>query len=117
MRLGGTLLPVLHGASVILKQEPIMPPELKQILLLAFVNPATLLAGYWLGRHADQVQKLAIAAFIAAAAGTFYVWLLMRFGFVESQPRLVAGVFIASAILGGLWSWLGYSTRPYRKPE
>ncbi|MFM9942732.1 MAG: hypothetical protein ACKVP7_24920 [Hyphomicrobiaceae bacterium] len=94
-----------------------MPPELKDILLLAVMNPATLMAGYWLGRRADQVQKLVIAAFIAAIVGTIYVWLLMRFGFFKSQPRLVAGVFIASALLGGGWSWLGYWTRRHRKQD
>lgn len=94
-----------------------MPPELKQILLLAIANPATLAAGYWLGRRADQIQKLVVVAFAAGAAGTVYVWLLMRFGFAAAQPRLFAGVFIASAIVGGLWGWLGYWTRGYRRPD
>lgn len=94
-----------------------MPPELKQILLLAMVNPATLAAGYVMGKRANQLQKLVVAAFVAGAAGTFYVWLLMRFGFVASEPRLIAGIFIASAVTGGLWSIFGYWTRRYRRPE
>lgn len=94
-----------------------MPPELKEILVLAAMNPATLLTGYWLGRHADQPQKIAIAAFIAAAAGTAFVLLVMWFGFAKWQPRLIAGVFIASAILGVFWSSFGYWTRKYRSPD
>ena len=46
-----------------------MPPELKDVLLLAIMNPATLAVGYWLGRSSDQAQKIAIAAFVAAALG------------------------------------------------
>lgn len=91
-----------------------MPPEVKVILLLAIMNPVTLLAGYWLGRKADQAQKVVIAAFIAAMAGTVYVWLLMKLGFAENRPRLIAGVLVASGIIGLAWSGLGYWTRRHR---
>lgn len=93
-----------------------MPPELKDVLLLAIMNPATLAVGYWLGRSSDQAQKIAIAAFVAAIAGTIYVWLLMYFGFAAWKPRLVAGVFIASAILGAGYACFGYWTRRFRGP-
>ena len=39
-----------------------MPPELKDILLLAIMNPATLAAGFLIGRRADQAQKIIVAA-------------------------------------------------------
>ncbi len=91
-----------------------MPPEVKEILLHAIMNPVTLLVGYWLGRKADQTQKLVIAAFIAAIAGTIYAWLRMQFGFAEPRPRLIAGILVASCLLGFAWSWLGYWTRRYR---
>ena len=94
-----------------------MPPELKDILILAIMNPATLVAGYWLGRSSDQAQKIAIAAFIAAIAGTIYVWLLMYLGFSAWRPRLIAGVFIASAMLGAGYAGFGYWTRRFRSPR
>ena len=91
-----------------------MPPEVQDILLLAIMNPATLVVGYWLGRRADQMQKLIIAAFAAAFAGTFYAWVLMRFGFTAAQPKLLSGIFIASGVIGLAWSWLGHWTRRHR---
>lgn len=94
-----------------------MPPELKTIFVLAFMNPATLLAGYWLGRHSDQPQKIAVAAFMAAIAGTAFVVVTMYFGFAAWQPRLIAGVFIASMLLGALYASLGYWTRQHRDPS
>ena len=92
-----------------------MPPELKEILMHAIMNPVTLLAGYWLGRKADQVQKLVIAAFIAAIGGTIYTWLRMKFGFTPDEPRLIAGILVASGLMALIWSGLGYWTRQFRK--
>jgi peptidoglycan biosynthesis protein MviN/MurJ (putative lipid II flippase) len=91
-----------------------MPPEVKIILMHAIMNPATLVVGYWLGRKADQVQKVVIAAFIAGLAGTVYAWLIMKLGFAENRPRLIAGVLVASGIMGIVWSWLGHWTRGHR---
>ncbi len=92
-----------------------MPQELQDILLLSLLNPATLLTGYWLGRRADQSQKLVLAAFIAGIAGALFAWLLMRFGYTTSQPKLVAGIFLTSAMLGLAWSWLGYKMQQFKK--
>lgn len=92
-----------------------MPPELKSVLLLAAMNPATLVVAYWLGRRADQRQKIVLAAFAAALAGTVYTWLLMRFGFIDARTRLLAGVFVASAPMGIVWAALGYWTRSHRE--
>ena len=87
-----------------------MPPEIKDILLLAALNPATLIAGYWLGKRADQAQKVVIAGFTAGLAGTLFAWLLMRFGLTDGTPKLLSGIFVVSALLGTLWAWLGFKT-------
>lgn len=91
-----------------------IPPEVKEILLLALVNPATLATGYWLGRRADQRQKLFVAGFVAGLAGLAFAWLLMRLGFTEPMPKLLAGVFVVSAIAGGGWAAFGYRMRQNR---
>ena len=64
-----------------------VPPEVLDILLLALFNPATLVAGYWFGRNADQVQKIIVGAFAAGLAGTFFAWLVMRFGMTTGTPK------------------------------
>lgn len=88
-----------------------MPQELKDILLLALMNPATLVVGYWLGRRADQVQKTVIAGFAAGLAGAVWAWLQMQLGFTTAQPKLLSGILVVSIIIGALWAWLGYRIR------
>ncbi len=57
-----------------------MPPDFADVLLLSALNPAAIAVGYVLGRKADQVQKLALAPFVAGIAGMVFVWILMRTG-------------------------------------
>lgn len=96
-----------------------MPPDLKDVLLLAFMNPATLAAGFLLGRRADQIQKIVLAVFVAGIAGTLFAWLLMVTGLFAPKVRLLGGVFVASALFGMIWAWIGYATRSNsaRKPD
>lgn len=89
-----------------------MPPDLKDVLLLAFMNPATLAVGFMLGRRADQIQKIVLAVFVAGIAGTLFAWALMLTGLFEPKVRLLGGVFVASAVLGIVWAWIGFATRP-----
>ena len=88
-----------------------IPPEVKDILLLALFNPATLAAGYWCGRHADQIQKIVVGGFVAGLAGTFFAWLVMRFGTTTGTPKLLAGIFVVAAIAGLGWARLGFWVR------
>lgn len=89
-----------------------MPPDLKDVLLLAIMNPATLVAGFMIGRRADQMQKLVVGAFVAGIAGVLFAGLLMMIGLFQPKVRLLSGVFVVSAVLGIGWGWLGYATRP-----
>lgn len=91
-----------------------MPPELREILLLGIVNPATLIVGYWLGRRADQLQKAVVAGFVAGLAGTVFAWLLMRLGYTPDNPRLHGGIFVTSLLAGTAWAGLGYWLRNLR---
>ncbi|MDX2156751.1 MAG: hypothetical protein SFW09_09590 [Hyphomicrobiaceae bacterium] len=88
-----------------------MPPDLKDVLLLALANPAMIAVAYWLGRKADQRQKIVVAALVAGIAGVAFAGLLMLLGLVEPKVRLLSGVFV-SACLGGLaWASLGFAMR------
>jgi hypothetical protein len=88
-----------------------LPPDLKDVLLLAALNPAAIAAGYWLGRKADQPQKIVLAALVAGVAGTAFAWLLMATGLFEPKIRLLGGIFVASGLLGIGWAWLGWRVR------
>ena len=96
---------------------PAVPPEVKDILLLALFNPATLAAGYWFGRNADQVQKIVVGAFAAGAAGTFFAWAVMTFGNTTGTPKLLSGIFVVAAAAGLGWARLGYWVRQNRPGE
>ena len=91
-----------------------VPPEIIDILLLAVFNPATLIVGYWFGRNADQVQKVVVGAFAAGSAGTFFAWLVMRFGMTTGTPKLLPGIFVVAAAAGLGWARLGYWVRENR---
>jgi hypothetical protein len=88
-----------------------VPPELEQIFVLSVMNPATILVGFLLGRRADQKQKIAVGAFGAGVAGTAFAGLLRSLGYTQLQPRLLAGVFVLSFVLGMVWAWIGFVTR------
>ena len=88
-----------------------MPSEIRDILILALLNPAVVIAGFVIGRRADQPQKIVIAGFIAALAGTAFAWLLMRLGLTGAGPRLLMGIFIVGLAAGMLAAWLGWRTR------
>ena len=88
-----------------------MLSDIKDLLLLALMNPATLAAGFMLGRRADQKQKIVLAVVVAGVAGMVFAWLLMLTGLFAPKIRLLGGVFVLSAALGTLWAWIGFATR------
>ena len=94
-----------------------MLTDLKDVLLLALMNPATLVAGFMLGRRADQIQKIVLAVVVAGVAGMLFAWILMLTGLFEPKIRLLGGVFVLSAALGTLWAWIGFATRGVPGPS
>lgn len=86
------------------------PVELKAVLLTALLNPAVIVVGFWLGRRADQWQKLPVAAFAAALVGSLLVYIAVRLGVtgVAGVGRAAAGVFIAQFLFGLAWAGAGY---------
>jgi len=91
-----------------------MPDAIKDVLMLALLNPATVLVGYWLGRRADQPQKAIVAGFAAGLAGTAFAWLLMTLSVTPPRHRLLAGVLILATLAGVAFAALGQWTRRHR---
>ena len=90
-----------------------VPVDLWSVLLIALLNPAVPVVAFWMGRHADQGQKLFVAAFAAALVGSVLVYILVRLGIagVGSVGRAAAGIFIAQFVFGLGWALAGYATR------
>jgi hypothetical protein len=63
-----------------------------------------------MGRSADQWQKLPVAAFAAALAGSAVLYIAVRLGFggVAGVGRAGAGLFIAEFLFGLAWAYAGY---------
>jgi hypothetical protein len=96
----------------------LLPPDMQAdvslwvVLLFAALNPAAIAVAYWMGCRADQVSKLVIAAFVAAAVGTALLWFaaLIRIPYVATPARAAAGIFAAQCVFALLYAWIGYRT-------
>jgi len=85
------------------------PVDLKTVLLTALCNPAVIVIAFWMGRRADQWQKLPVAAFAGALAGSIVLYLAARLeiGGVAATGRAAAGIFTTQFLFGLLWAFLG----------
>ena len=95
---------------------PVQPVDLSAVILTALLNPAVVIVAVWLGRNADQWQKLPVAAFAAALVGSMLVFVLVHFRVpgVVGVGRATAGVFVAEFVFGLLWAALGFRFWPLR---
>ena len=88
---------------------PSPPVDLIAVLLTALLNPVTVVVAFWLGRKADEWQKVPVAAFAGALAGSLVEYLTIRFGLTSGQVgRAAAGVFIAQFLFGLIWAALAF---------
>ncbi len=85
------------------------PVDLRDVVLTALLNPAVIIVAFWMGRGADQWQKLPVAAFAAALAGSVLLYVASRLGVgaVAGVGRAAAGVFTAQFLFGLGWACLG----------
>jgi hypothetical protein len=85
------------------------PVDLKAVLLTALLNPAVIVVAVWMGRSADQWQKLPVAAFAAALAGSVLVYVAARFDIagIGAVGWAGAGIFTAQFLFGLAWACLG----------
>jgi hypothetical protein len=94
--------------------DQILPPvDLMAVLLTALLNPVVVVVALSLGRRADQWEKLPLAAFAAAFAGSAAVYIAVWMGVtgVAGVGRAAAGVFVSQFLLGMAWAGLGYCTK------
>ena len=89
---------------------PALPVDLAAVILTALFNPAVIVVAFWMGRNADQLQKLPVAAFAAALAGSLLTYIAVRLGpsGLGQVGRAAAGVFIAQFGFGLAWAYLGH---------
>jgi hypothetical protein len=97
---------------------PFTPVDLQAVALTALLNPAVVVIAFWMGRNATQWEKLPVAAFAGALAGSVLVYIAVRLGVprVAGVGRAAAGVFIAQFLFGLVWAGLGFGLRPRRAP-
>ncbi len=79
-----------------------IPPEVLEIIVHSVMNPGTIVAGYLIGRNADQPQKLIVGAFAAGVAGVLFALLVMKIGLSPDRPRLFPGIFVLSFAARGV---------------
>jgi hypothetical protein len=89
---------------------PPVPVDLKSVLLTALFNPVLVAVAFWMGRCADEGQKVVLAAFVGAAAGSVVIYAADRLGVaaVSGVTRAAAGVFTAQFLIGLVWAAIGY---------
>jgi hypothetical protein len=85
------------------------PVDLKCVVLAGLLNPAVIAIAFWMGRNADQWQKLPVAAFAAALVGSAILYLATRFNMLGlgGLGRAAAGVFTTQFLVGLVWAYLG----------
>ena len=96
---------------------PLEPVNLAAVLLSALFNPAVVVVAVWLGRRADQWQKLPVAAFAAALVGSalVFVAVFLRVPGVVHVGRATAGVFVSEFLIGLVWAALAYRFWPAQR--
>jgi len=87
-----------------------VPVDLDVVLLTALLNPVVIVVAFWMGRSADQWQKLPLAAFAASLAGIAAIYVAVRLGLggLAKTGRAAAGVFIAQCVVALIWAYAGY---------
>ncbi|MDX2307272.1 MAG: hypothetical protein NW216_03435 [Hyphomicrobium sp.] len=79
------------------------------LVMIAVFNPATALTGFIMGRHADQWQKVIIAALAASLAGFVLYWLAAQVGvFRVTALGGEAGMVLIGCGVGLVWALIGY---------
>jgi hypothetical protein len=95
-----------------------MPPHVwsdfepyRWLIILAFLDPAVIAIGLWMGWTADQPGKLILAGLAAGLAGTVLAFLLRYVGISWFEGGYYfGGAHALFRVFGGLlWAILGYA--------
>jgi uncharacterized membrane protein len=86
------------------------------LVLISLLNPAAAVTGFLMGRHADQWQKLIVAAMGAALAGFVLYWIATYVGIFRVHALGgEGGMILMQTVLGFLWACVGYFIFPAKK--
>lgn len=79
------------------------------LVLIAALNPAVIFVAIYLGRTADQWQKLIVAAFAASLIGVALVWFAALLGILPASGfGGTGGLLILQMVFGLLWAGGAY---------
>ena len=109
------MLPALALLEISKLSPPVPEGDVPMLLVLAFavLNPAVIAIAFAMGRKADQLSKILIAAFAGAVGGVALIWLgaFIHLPLLPVVGRAAAGIFIVSLFVGLAWAFFGYKTR------
>ncbi|MEQ8823376.1 MAG: hypothetical protein RIC14_03285 [Filomicrobium sp.] len=96
----------------------LQPFEPFTIILVGALNPVAIAVAYFMGRDADQWQKLIVAAFASACAGFLALFAVAYFRIIIVQGfGAPTGVFVVQFLLGLVWAYIGYRMRAPKSPS
>lgn len=79
------------------------------LVVLAALNPAVIVVGFWMGLKADQWQKLIVAALAASLAGFLLLYFAILVGAVHtSSIGGEAGIVLLQVVFGLAWALAGF---------
>jgi hypothetical protein len=91
----------------------IVPFDPGTLLKIALFNPVVIAVAFLMGRHADQWQKLIVAAFAASCAGYLLYWLVAAVGLMPVHALGgEAAVVLLQFLFGLVWAGIGYWLAP-----
>jgi hypothetical protein len=94
----------------------IVPFDPATLLKIALLNPAVVLVALFMGRHADQWQKIIVAAFAASLAGYALYWLAAAVGLMPVHALGgEAAIVLIQFLIGLVWASIGYWVWPARR--
>lgn len=89
--------------------QPFDPVAVVQI---AALNPVVPVVAFLMGRASDQWQKILVAGFVAAIAGSAVIFVAT---FLKLLPAKgiggETGVFVLQILIGLVWAAIGYALR------
>jgi hypothetical protein len=82
------------------------------LVLISLLNPVVIAVAFYMGRLADQPQKLVVAAFASSLAGFILYWLAGAVGLMPIHALGgEAAILVMQLFPGLLWAGLGYWMR------
>ena len=91
----------------------LQPFDPVSLVVIAALNPAVIAVAFLMGRAADEPQKIVVAAFVAALAGSALVWIAAYFRILPARGLGGEGASLrCSCCSAAIWAAVGYRIRP-----